>query len=64
MTLDFCGRHATDGVPEKIGVSFGARDVTLENSEAAKWVDSERRQLAQAASSIPRSTSIRPRGSV
>lgn len=45
----FAGGTPPTAFLKKIGVSFGARDVTLENSKAAKQADSERQQMAQAA---------------
>ncbi len=45
----FAGGTPPNAFLKKIGVGFGARDVTLETSKEAKQADSERRQLAQAA---------------
>jgi thioredoxin reductase (NADPH) len=45
----FAGGTPPTAFLKKIGVSFGARDVTLENSKAAKQADSERQQFSQAA---------------
>ena len=38
---------------KKVGVGFASKDVTLEASKAAKQADAERKQLAQAAASVP-----------
>jgi hypothetical protein len=40
---------ARQGFLKKIGVGFGARDLTLEASKEAKLADASRKQLAQAA---------------
>ena len=45
----FAGGTPPTAFLKKIGVGFGARDVTLEASKEAKQADSERRQLVQAA---------------
>ncbi|MBV8052942.1 MAG: NAD(P)-binding domain-containing protein [Acidobacteriaceae bacterium] len=45
----FAGGTPPTAFLKKIGVQFGARDVTLENSKVAHQVDTERKQLAQAA---------------
>jgi thioredoxin reductase (NADPH) len=45
----FAGGTPPNAFLKKIGVGFGARDVTLEASKAAKQADAERKQLAQAA---------------
>jgi len=45
----FAGGTPPNAFLQKIGVGFGARDVTLETSKAAKQADSDRKQLTQAA---------------
>jgi len=45
----FAGGTPPNVFLKKIGVGFGARDVTLEASKEAKQADAERKQLAQAA---------------
>jgi hypothetical protein len=45
----FAGGTPPNGFLKKIGVGFGARDLTLEASKEAKTAASERKQLAQAA---------------
>ncbi len=45
----FAGGNPPNAFLKKIGVGFGARDLTLEASKEAKKADSERKQLAQAA---------------
>ena len=45
----FAGGTPPNAFLKKIGVGFGARDMTLEASKEAKTAESERRQLAQAA---------------
>ncbi len=45
----FAGGTPPNAFLKKIGVGFGARDVTLEASNAAKQADVERKQLAEAA---------------
>lgn len=44
----FSGDTPPNAFRKKIGVGFGARDVTLETSKEAMRVDSERRQLSCA----------------
>ncbi len=44
----FAGGTPPNAFLKKIGVGFGARDVTLEASKEAKQADAERKQLAQA----------------
>jgi thioredoxin reductase (NADPH) len=46
----FAGGTPPNAFLKKIGVGFGARDVTLEASKAAKQADADRTQLARAAS--------------
>jgi len=50
----FAGGTPPNAFLKKIGVGFGARDVTLEASKEAKQADSERKQLAQAAAAPAR----------
>jgi thioredoxin reductase len=50
----FAGGTPPNAFLKKIGVGFGARDVTLEASKEAKRADSERKQLAQAATAPAR----------
>jgi len=45
----FAGGTPPNAFLKKIGVGFGAQDVTLQASKAAKQADVERKQLAQAA---------------
>jgi putative YpdA family bacillithiol system oxidoreductase len=45
----FAGGTPPNAFLKKIGVGFGAKDVTLEASKAAKQAEVERKQLAQAA---------------
>jgi thioredoxin reductase (NADPH) len=45
----FAGGTPPNAFLKKIGVGFGARDVTLEASKEAKQADAERKQLAHAA---------------
>ena len=45
----FAGGTPPNAFLKKIGVGFGARDVTLETSKEAKQADSERQQLSCAA---------------
>ncbi len=45
----FAGGTPPNAFLKKIGVGFGARDLTLEASKAAKQADAERKQMAQAA---------------
>jgi putative YpdA family bacillithiol system oxidoreductase len=45
----FAGGTPPNAFLKKIGVGFGAKDVTLEASKAAKQADAERKELAQAA---------------
>jgi thioredoxin reductase/Pyruvate/2-oxoacid:ferredoxin oxidoreductase delta subunit len=45
----FAGGTPPNGFLKKIGVGFGARDLTLEASKEAKTAAAERKQLAQAA---------------
>ncbi len=45
----FAGGTPPNAFLKKIGVGFGARDVTVEASKEAKKADSERKELAQAA---------------
>jgi thioredoxin reductase len=47
----FAGGTPPNAFLKKIGVGFGARDVTLEASKAAKQADVERKQFAGAAAS-------------
>lgn len=48
----FAGGTPPNAFLKKIGVGFGARDVTLEASKAAKQADVERKQFAEAAASM------------
>jgi thioredoxin reductase len=48
----FAGGTPPNAFLKKIGVGFGAKDVTLEAGKAAKQADVERKQLAEAASSV------------
>jgi thioredoxin reductase/Pyruvate/2-oxoacid:ferredoxin oxidoreductase delta subunit len=50
----FAGGTPPNAFLKKIGVGFGARDLTLEASKEAKQADSERRQLAQAVAAPAR----------
>ena len=45
----FAGGTPPNAFLKKIGVGFGAKDVTLEASKAAKQADAERKELANAA---------------
>jgi len=45
----FAGGTPPNAFLKKIGVGFGAQDVTLQASKAAKQADAERKELAQAA---------------
>lgn len=45
----FAGGTPPTAFLKKIGVSFGACDITLQNSNAAKQAESERKELAQKA---------------
>ena len=45
----FAGGTPPNGFLKKIGVGFGARDLTLEASKEAKTAAAERKQLAEAA---------------
>jgi thioredoxin reductase len=45
----FAGGTPPNAFLKKIGVGFGAKDVTLEASKAAKQADVERKQFAEAA---------------
>ena len=45
----FAGGTPPNGFLKKIGVGFGARDLTLEASKEAKSAAADRKQLAQAA---------------
>lgn len=45
----FAGGTSPNGFLKKIGVGFGARDLTLEASKEAKTAAAERKQLAEAA---------------
>lgn len=45
----FAGGTPPNAFLKKIGVGFGARDLTLETSREARKADSERKQLAQTA---------------
>ena len=45
----FAGGTPPNAFLKKIGVGFGARDMTLEASKEAKTAETERRQLAEAA---------------
>ncbi len=45
----FAGGTPPNAFLKKIGVGFGARDLTLEASKEAKQADADRKQLAQAA---------------
>jgi len=45
----FAGGTPPNDFLKKIGVGFGARDLTLEASKEAKEAESSRKQLAQAA---------------
>lgn len=47
----FAGGTPPNAFLKKIGVGFGARDVTLEASKAAKQADAERKQFAEVAAS-------------
>jgi putative YpdA family bacillithiol system oxidoreductase len=47
----FAGGTPPNAFLKKIGVGFGARDVTLEASKAAKQADADRKQFAEAATS-------------
>jgi thioredoxin reductase (NADPH) len=48
----FAGGAPPNAFLKKIGVQFGSRDVTLENSKAAHQVDAERKQRAQVATAL------------
>lgn len=48
----FAGGTPPNAFLKKIGVGFGAQDVTLQASKAAKQADIERKQLAEAATSV------------
>ncbi len=50
----FAGGTPPNAFLKKIGVGFGARDVTVEASKEAKKADSERKELAQAAYALSR----------
>jgi thioredoxin reductase len=50
----FAGGTPPNAFLKKIGVGFGARDLTLEASKEAKKADAERKQLAQAAAAPSR----------
>jgi thioredoxin reductase len=50
----FAGGTPPNGFLKKIGVGFGARDLTLEASKEAKTAAAERKQLAQAAAAPSR----------
>jgi thioredoxin reductase (NADPH) len=50
----FAGGTPPNGFLKKIGVGFGARDLTLEASKEAKSAAAERKQLAQAATAPSR----------
>ena len=50
----FAGGTPPNGFLKKIGVGFGARDLTLEASKEAKNAAAERKQLAQAAAAPSR----------
>lgn len=50
----FAGGTPPNAFLKKIGVGFGARDMTLEASKEAKRADAERKQLAQAAAAPAR----------
>jgi thioredoxin reductase len=45
----FAGGTPPNDFLKKIGVGFGARDLTLEASEEAKETEASRKQLTQAA---------------
>jgi len=45
----FAGGTPPNDFLKKVGVGFGARDMTLEASREAKQADTERRQMAQVA---------------
>jgi thioredoxin reductase (NADPH) len=48
----FAGGTPPNAFLKKIGVGFGAQDVTLQASKAAKQADAERKQLAEAATPV------------
>jgi thioredoxin reductase (NADPH) len=48
----FAGGTPPNAFLKKIGVGFGAQDVTLQASKAAKQADAERKQLAEAATTL------------
>ena len=48
----FAGGTPPNAFLKKIGVGFGAQDVTLQASKAAKQADAERKQLADAATTV------------
>src|SRR5690242_1983781 len=48
----FAGGTPPNAFLKKIGVGFGAQDVTLQASKAAKQADAERKQLAEAATTV------------
>src|SRR5579863_1251125 len=50
----FAGGNPPNAFLKKIGVGFGARDLTQEASKEAKQADAERKQLAQAATAPAR----------
>ena len=50
----FAGGTPPNGFLKKIGVGFGARDLTLEASKEAKSAAAERKQLAQSATAPSR----------
>jgi thioredoxin reductase (NADPH) len=50
----FAGGLPPTAFLKKIGIGFGSRDLTIEASKAAKQADTERKQLAQAASAPSR----------
>lgn len=48
----FAGGTPPNAFLKKIGVGFGAQDVTLQASKAAKQADAERKQLAEAVTTL------------
>src|SRR5690242_4827202 len=48
----FAGGTPPNAFLKKIGVGFGAHDLTLQASKAAKQADAERKQLAEAATTV------------
>ena len=48
----FAGGTPPNAFLKKIGVGFGAQDVTLQASKAAKQADAERKQLAEAVTTV------------